>query len=935
MKTTKQLLLFMMGLLTTTGIFAQSPSKEIPLDPALRYGTLKNGLTYYILENHNPSQRADFYIVTNAGAILETDAQNGLAHFAEHMAFNGTKNFPKKGIINFLEKAGVKFGHNVNAFTSTDVTCYNLSDVPLMREGLVDSALLVLHDWAYQVSYEPAEIDAERGVIREEWRTRRTPEFRIQTQMLAKIMNGSLYGKRDVIGDINVINNFEYQTLISFYKNWYRPDLQAIIVVGDFDGSKMEQKVKDLFSKIPVPANKPERFYANVPDHKGILTAIVTDPEATRNVVAVYFKHPSTPKNLKNTDYLKRSLALSLISDMINQRFQEITQSGNPPFMGAYGYYGGFFTATTVEAFTLYGVSKPGMVENTYSFMLTEAQRAAQHGFLGSELDRAKLNLLSSIEKQYNEKNDQKNNDLVWNYFSHFLFGEPAPSIDYYYQASKAIIESLSINEINALTKSVITKDNVVATISASDKETVPSEAQMANIFNTISNSSTEAYADNTISSPLMASLPKAGKTVKENHDTKWDTYKYILSNGVQVIVKPTDFKTEEVLLSAYAPGGYSIFDESYMASALLANDIISANGLGSFSQNDLDKMLTGKMISLKPFIDEYEKGFKGSCKPSELETMLQLTHLHFTNQRTDPESFNNIMGRIQAFIANRNLNPVSHLQDTISVYLSGRSSRKQLLTPKTLSQIEYNKVLEMYSRSFSNAANFTFVFTGNVKPEEVKKLAETYLASLPFSKKEDNWKDNMVKPLPGKVTNHFKKNMQVPKSTVFVYCHGKTSYDEAALVNMEAITYLLRLRYLEVIREEKGGSYGVGVYGEVSPIPEGGFEIVISFDTDPKMAQELIAVVHQEMQKLVEQGPSAEDLQKVKESFFKSQPENLKENQYWLEAIRTKEKTGKNIIDGFDNRINSITIESIRNTAKSWFGQGNVIEIMMSPETI
>ncbi|MEA3503736.1 MAG: pitrilysin family protein, partial [Bacteroidota bacterium] len=588
---------------TSINAQAQMQIPEVPIDKDVVTGTLDNGMRYYIRKNNLPKERADFYIVHNVGAILETEEQNGLAHFCEHMAFNGTKNFPKKGVLNFLEKIGVKFGHNVNAFTGQDVTCYNLNDVPVTNELWLDSALLVLNDWSHYISFENEEIDAERGVIHEEWRTRRNARFRMQKENFGVMFNNSKYSKRDVIGEIDVIDNCSYETMKTFYHDWYRTDLQALIIVGDIDIKKMEEKVKTLFSKIPRNENAKERYNIEIPDNDEPLINIATDPEASSINIQVMYKHDIIKPEDKNQAYLMIQLLRKFSSQMLNNRFAELLQTENPPFVMGQGGYGSL--ARTKDIFHLFAVATPKKEQIALTTLLSEAEKVKRFGFTTSELERVKKVFLSDLETQYKDKDNRKNNSFVWKYFSNFLTNEPIPSLDFEYEFYKQIVPMLTVEQINPLAKSFVTDNNIVVTITGpeKDKKSLPTKEDVLNTLKEVKTAELEAYKEEVNNEPLMTNIPKAGKIVEENSIEKLGATELTLSNGIKVIYKKTDFKDDQILMSAYSFGGTSLYNVEDLPSAGFATSLIEQYGIGEFSTINLKKLLAGKVVSVTPQI--------------------------------------------------------------------------------------------------------------------------------------------------------------------------------------------------------------------------------------------------------------------------------------------------------------------------------------------
>lgn len=931
----KGVILTSLFLLTSLLALAHGKEKELKLDPKVKHGKLANGLTYYIRANAMPENRAEFYIVNNVGAILETDAQDGLAHFCEHMAFNGTKNFPGKGVLNFLETNGVKFGHNVNAFTGLDVTAYNLSNVPLRRPSIVDSCLLVLHDWANYVSFESEEIDKERGVIHEEWRTRRSPNMRMQQIIRPVLYEGSKYAKRDIIGKLDVIDNCDYETLRSFYRDWYRPELQAIIIVGDFNATEMETKVQELFATLPVDKNPKKREFFPVPDHKNTKVAIASDKEAQNSMVRIYYKHDVVPNDKKNSSYYNRKLDEALFSLMLNNRLQELTQKENPPFIYGYSAYNNL--VSTKDAFMSLAMAPNGKMLEALEALLNENQRIKKHGFTESELQRAKADIISQTKQQYNERNNQKNTHYVWQYFSHFLQNEPAPGIEFEYDYIQNYLPRVQVNQINQLASQWIREENVVATLTGPELEDIamPSEADVLAVIEKSSKTNLQAYADNVSDAPLVAELPVSGSIVKEHTNDNYTTIEWQLSNGAKVILKPTDFKKDQILFSAFSNGGYSLTAAEDLPTIQLATSVLSSSGLGNFEAMELQKKLSGKNVRVYPYIGQYNEGLRGETTPEDLETMLQLAHLHFTSPRFTETGYNAYMSRMKAYLENKSSDPNAIFRDSVTMILSDYHPRVFTFSTEMLNKAKFSKLQKLYTERFTNAGDFTFVFTGNLSPEQMRPMVEKYLGSLAGTPQKEQWKDNQIRTPQGNVVRKLFQPMETPKSTVFVNYSGPMEYTFENKLALRAISHILDLRYTERIREEEGGTYGVGVNENAKDIPIDEFQFIASFTCDPERSDMLKAIIHEEIQKLINEGPSAEDLTKAKEYFLKARQENLKENSFWLNAIRHKELHNRDMIalNSFESEVQNLTPQVVQKKAQELFEKANQIEVVMSPE--
>lgn len=919
-----------------SSVNAQPQAPAVPIDQDVVVGQLDNGLKYYIRKNARPQERADFYIVHNVGAILENDDQDGLAHFCEHMAFNGTKNFPKKGVLNFLERIGVKFGHNVNAFTGTDVTCYNLNDVPTTNETWIDSALLVLHDWSHYVSLEDEEIDAERGVIREEWRTRRNANFRINNKLMNVTYNNSKYARRDVIGQLDIIDNCSYKTMRDFYNDWYRTDLQAVIIVGDIDVEKMEQKVKDLFSEIPKHENPKERYNIEIPDNEEPLIAVVTDPEANNIMIKVYYKHDIVKPEQKNQSYLIYTLMRDFCITMLNNRFSELVQKPNPPFVVGQSYYGSL--SRTKNMFALLSIASPQKEKLALTTLLTEAEKVKRYGFTVSELERAKKEFLSNLETTYKDKDNRKNNSFVWKYFNNFLTNEPIPSLDFYYTITKQVVPFLNIEQINMLAKSFITDKNIVVTISGPEKdiESLPSKDDILKEIENVKSAEIEAYKDEMSDKPLIENIPEAGKVIDEKINEQFDATEWTLNNGVKVIFKKTDFKDDEILMSAFSFGGTSLYSLKDLPSAGFASTLIGQYGLGDFNSIDLKKVLTGKVVRVSPYINNVEEGFKGRSSVNDLETLFKLTNLYFTNPRFDKDAHDAFMERILAYFQNMSMNPQKVFSDSVAVITADHHPRVQPVNIDYLKKVEFEKIKRIFKERFADANNFTFVFVGSIDVDTFKPLVETYLASLPNVKNDETYKDNGVRAPKNTVERVITKKLEVPKSTISINYSGKFDYDDYfERMNAKVISHVLELRFTEVIREKEGGTYGVRVRLSTTKYPWENYNLKIQFDCDNEKAEKLKKLVYQEIEKIVKEGPSQTDLDKAKKYFIKSREEGLKENNFWISKIKSGYFYGsENIkLKDFTEIINKITIKTVKKTAKKHIDLNKYVEVLLMPE--
>ena len=908
----------------------------VPIDPKVRYGKLENGMTYYIRHNQQPKERAEFYIAQNVGAILENDDQNGLAHFLEHMAFNGTKHFPDKMIIEYFESIGVKFGTNINAYTSLDETVYNLSDVPTTRESVIDTALLVLHDWSSFIALLDEEIDSERGVIREEWRTGAGPERRMWKAANYLKYPGSQYAKRDVIGDTAVINNFTYQTLRDYYDKWYRPDLQAILIVGDVDVDLVEAKIKVMFADIPAKENAGERPIYPIGNNVEPIISVVKDPEARMTRIELEFKHDVMPEEMKLSmaGYMT-GMVNNIVSTIMGYRFAELTQQADAPFVFGMAQYRDLVKSK--DAFQLLAVPKEGKELEGFQALLLETEKLKRFGFTNSEVERAKTDLLKSLENAYNDRDNQKNRDLVREYVRHFLDQEVIPGIEWEYQTSQTLMPHITADVLNQVVKRYVTDENLIVSFMAPDKPTVliPSNEVILQSLQDVKTLELTAKEEEDLSRPLIEKAPKAGKIKKATENKVLGTTKWTLSNGVKVIFKQTDFKQDEILLTAFSDGGVSkVKKQEDLVSATLAATIVANNGVGEFSQIELNKVLTGKIASVTPRIGNYDEGFAGKSSVSDFETMLQLIHLYFTAPRKDDNAYGALVNMYKATLANNAADPRRAFSDTVTLMLNNRHPRTVILNMDALETMNQDKALAIFKERFAAPADFTFVFTGNVNPadEAVKQAVLSYLGGLKSKKVNEDFTDNKIRRPRGLVNNHFTKSMQINKASNFIFYSGHLPYNLENHTTMTAIGSILNMRYLESIREKEGGSYGVGVRGSLSRVPISEAVLLMQFDTDPEKQAHLMSIIHKEVDEIVENGPRKDDLQKVKENMLKKYAEDLRENSWWSRTIVSYYQDELNYPEDYTAAVESLTAEKIQSTLRKITEQGNVLEVVMKP---
>jgi zinc protease len=920
---------------------AQQPQMPpLPIDPNVRIGHLDNGLTYYIRHNALPANRAEFYIAQKVGSILEEPQQRGLAHFLEHMAFNGTKNFQGEGaspsIVAWCESVGIKFGVNLNAYTSVDETVYNIANAPVDRAGVLDSCLLILHDWSNFILLEDKEIDKERGVIREEWRSRNSGFMRVYTEVAPTIYGTDKYADCMPIGSIDVINNFPYKDIRDYYHKWYRPDLQGIIVVGDIDVDAVEAKIKTLFADIPKPVDPATRTYYTVADNDAPIIVIGKDKEIDDPSIEIDFKQEAMPDAMKNNvGYLAQQYMTSLVSSMLNARLEELRQTATPPFTSASAGYGGFFLSSKAkDAFSVSASCRADGVDTALKTLLQELERARRFGFTETEYQRAKANYLQRLESAFNEREKTKSPAYVREYVRNFLDGEPIPGIETEYAIINQIAPNLPLQIINmAVQQQMITDKNQVVILAVPDKEgvTYPTKEEILAELKGMSTLDVKPYVDKVSNEPLMKEAPTGGKIVSESAGEVFGTTKLVLSNGVTVYIKPTDFKADEIRMQGTSPGGTSLFPDADALNIEYVNSVATLGGVGNFSAVDLPKMLAGKKVSVNPKISATNESINGTCAPKDFETMMQLTYLYFTNLRKDDEAFLSFKNRTRAQLESMKANPLSTLNDTLQKALFPNNPRVVMMQPEMVDQINYDRILEMYRDRFKDASDFTFYFVGNIDVEKDKPLIEQYLGALPSINRKENWKDNNDNIRKGTFKNEYAKEQQTPMATIVFVYSGEIPFTERNRMLMSYLTQVLNIVYTEEVREKEGGTYGVQCMGQLEKYPKQIALMQIVFQTDPTKKDHLSGIIVNELKKMVADGPTAERMAKVKEYMLKKYADYQKENNYWLETLNEYFFYGTDGDTGQVELINSITAKDVQDFAAQLLNQGNDIEVTLT----
>lgn len=937
MKQQRFLCLFLLTFFSLFQLTAQQQELQpLPVDPQLRYGKLPNGLTYYIRHNELPKERADFYIAQNVGSILEEENQRGLAHFLEHMAFNGSKNFPDKGMDEFTESVGMRGGENFNAYTSFDETVYMIMNAPVTRESVVDSCLLILHDWSGFITLADSAIEKERGVIREEWRTRQDAQARLWEQQLPKMYPDNRYAHRMPIGTIDVINNFKPDELRAYYHKWYRPDLQAIIIVGDVDVDRVEAAVKKIFADIPAPVNPAPREMVEVADNDMPLISVATDKEASNTILSIFYKHDKMPQDMYSTvagvvkDYIQ-----SVAATMMNERFSEMVQKANPPFVAAQASDGDYMISKTKGAWTVAALVKENEVDSAMNALVTETERVKRYGFTPSEYDRARINVLKQYESIYNDRDKQRNSSYTNEYVRHFTEGGYIPGIETEYALISQIAQAVPVEQVNNYIQDMIGDKNIVISLTGPEKEgfTYPTDEQLLRDFMKAQQIPVEPYKETLSNEPLIPELPAPGKITDTKEDQQFGATVLTLSNGIKVVLKHTDFKKDQIVMTATSPGGSTLFGNKDIDNLKVFNEVIDLGGLGNFSATDLNKLLAGKKVSCSTSLGMDSENVNGSSAPSDLKTLFELIYLNFTAPRMDEEAYASFENRMIAQLKNVELNPMVAFSDSLTKAIYNDNPRAMRIDVADFKKISYPRIMEMYKECFGDASGFVFTFVGNIDTDSIRPLVEQYLATLPANGKIE--KGN-VKEVPairkGEYVNRFKRQMETPKASVVNFYSGQMDYNLENIITATMLKQVLDLVYMEKVREEEGGTYGVQTSARISSFPEGQTFLQAYFDTDPDKREQMNTIVRNELKRICDVGPRPEDFKKTQDNILKRHAENQQENNYWLTTLDNYYYKGFDGATKYADTVKSITPAKIQSFAKKLLEQGNSIEVVMEP---
>lgn len=923
-------------LLASLGAAAQVKLTDpLPIAPEIKIGKLSNGLTYYIRKNSRPEKKVELRLVVKAGSILEDDDQQGLAHFTEHMAFNGSKNFKKNDLVSFLQSIGVEFGADLNAYTSFDETVYILP-IPLDKKENLDKGFLVLEDWASTVAFDNAEIDKERGVVLEESRLGKGANDRMNKVIYPKLFEGSKYAERLPIGKEDILKNFKYDVIKRFYKDWYRPDLMAVVVVGDLDPAEAEKMIKTHFEKLKNPAKPRPRTYYTIESRKTSEGLVVTDKEATNHILQILYSNKIAKPEVLVGDY-RNQIVKGLFSAMLSQRMQELTQKPNPPYIFGGSNLGGFVHG--YEVYSSFAVVSKAGAEPAISAVIQENERARRFGFTANELERTKKSMLRNIERSYNERDKSESKNYADEYIRNFLEQEPLPGIENEFSYYKQFLDGISLEEVNQLTAKLIpSNENKLVILQGPEKAdfAIPTNADLLLIANNAEKIPVTAYEEKVIAASLLEKAPEGGKIIFSKENKELGYHELTLGNGVKVILKPTDFKNDQVVMTATRFGGQSLYPDKDMYNAQYAATVVQQMGVKDISPTDLRKMLAGKTVNASPRISNLNEGMSGQSGSADVEAMLQLTYLYFTQPRKDEALFNSFVTKQQAMYQNLMSNPQAVYQDSMQMIMYNKHPRGPRV-PKVedFNKINLDRALDIYKERFGNATGFTFILVGSFDVAKIKPLIATYLGSLPSSPASaSSFKDLGIRPVKGVVKKEVKKGTE-PKSFISMAFTGEAPYTDEASLKLQALIEVLNIKLIESLREELSGIYGGGMRGNLAKNPYNNYTINVSLPCGPENVDKLIKATMDEIQKIKDNGPAEADLTKVKETWTKQYQEDVKDNNYWLNKLQQSVEMGSNAGDVLtvEKRINAITTKDVKEAANLYFNMKNYLQVVLNPE--
>lgn len=911
---------------------ASPESTSMPHDPALRHGMLDNGLAYYIRRNTEPANRAELRLAIDAGSILEEDDQKGLAHFLEHMLFNGTERFQEQELVDFLERTGMRFGPDINAYTSFDETVYMLQ-IPTDSAETMQKAFEVLEDWAAYATLSGEEIDKERGVVIEEWRlSDQNASGRMRDKILSALLANSQYKDRLPIGDTTVINRAPYETLRRFYRDWYRPDLMAVVAVGDFDVDEMERLIKQHFANLPVPESPKVRPTFDVPGHEETLYTVASDPEYPVTQVQVNFKQPSYP--IQSAEDYRTQLVSSFFNGMLNKRFAEIARTGEAAFLGAGVSKGAFVRPSTF--YSLGAQVHEDSILVGLEAILTEAQRVRLHGFTETELARIKQETLRGYERAYNERGNTNSGAYAREYVSNFLEDEPTPGIEFEYGLVQELVPGITVDEVNAVAVELLAERNRVVLVSMPEKEGLaqPTEAELAAVFDRVQEKEVPPYIDDVTDAPLLAVIPNPVAITSEREITELGVTEITLANGIRVVMKPTDFKQDEVRFTAFSPGGHSLIpDEDYLEGSL-ASGLMTRSGVGAFDRTALQKKLSGQVVSVSPYISELEEGLRGAASPEDLETLFQLVHLYVTAPRADSSALIAFQNAQKSFLMNRASTPAGPFQDSLIVALYGPHPRRMVPTIEQVDNLDLQKAFAIYQDRFEDTHDFTFVFVGNFEIDAVKALAQTYLGTLPTTNRQETWQNIGAGLRDGVVRKTVKKG-EGERSQVVLIFNGPFTYDRLHRHHIRSLEGVLDIRLREELREDRAGVYSPSVQASTSGLPESSYRLTVSFACAPERVDELVAAVFDQINDIKTNGVTADYIEKVQEQQRRQRETDMEQNSFWVSVLDFYYSYDEDILDilRYNELIESLTVEDVQNAAQTYLSEDRYVKVVLYPE--
>lgn len=901
-------------------------------DPGVRTGVLENGFTYFIRANPEPEGRAELRLVVNAGSVLEDSDQRGLAHVVEHMAFNGTRSFEGPEIVNYLESIGMRFGPDINAYTSFDETVYMLT-LPTDSAGVLETGLQILEEWATSIAFDSLQIEQERSVVYEEWRLGQGAGSRIQNEQFPTLTVGSRYAERLPIGTPRSLRTFEHDALRRFYREWYRPDLMAVVAVGDFDADYVEARIRERFGRIPPSEVAPQRREFPIPSHEETMISVAADPELTSSSISVYLKRQ--PEPWRDEQAYRDWIINSLAGSMLINRLSEYTQTADSPFLDVSSFQGRF--VRTLSTFVMNARVPNGRVTEGLRALLEEVERAQRYGFTTSELERERLEMLRVMQQRYAERDKMPSSAFAAEYVSHFLYGGTILGTETEYQLYQELIPSITISEVNSAARDWTGSEDRVILVSTpeSDDIEVPSFTALQRIVESVPNARLSIYRDSISDAPLLSQAPTPGRVVNETEIEEIGVVRWELSNGATMLLKSTDFREEEILFAARSPGGTSLVPDDEYIPALTATAVVQAGGIGSLSANDLRKRLAGRLVGVGADISERYEGLSGAASPRDLEMLFQLIYLKFTAPRADSTAFLAYQAQARSSLANRAASPEVAFRDTLQMTLTQNHPRARPPSVEMFDELDMARSFEIYQERFADASDFTFYLVGSFQLDAVRPLVERYVASLPSLNRNEEPRDLGIRPPRGVIRKEVRRGME-PRATTQIVFTGDSEFNRQSVISIRTLADVLRIRLRETLREDLGGTYGVSVQGAVTDEPYPSYQFSIGFGSDPARTDELIAALFADIDDLRANGPSAEDLAKVREMTFRTRETSFRENSFWIRQLLTYNRFGWDLAEmpPTADRDEPIEPERVREAAERFLDERNYVQISLLPQS-